>query len=130
MSISYSAYVVIGFELTVREAKVNQTKYNEDTGEPFKVDVHSHNEGVIDGVSVVDDRENVDCFCAGESFEGLDITASGYESGTKVLGVILAKCSEYEGDCKSFKAALPEAVVIFAKKHGVIPNLFLIQSCG
>ncbi len=130
MGISYSAYVVVGFELTVREVKANRTKYNEDTGKPFEVHVHSHNDGVIDGVIVSDDRENPGCFCAGEVFDGLKITESGYEGGTKVLGVILAECSEYTGDYKPFKAALPEAVDIFAKKHGVIPNLFLIQSCG
>ena len=130
MGISYSAYVVVGFELTVREAKVRRTKYHEDTGKPFEVDVHSHNDGVIDGVIVADDRENADRFYNGECLEGLEIYESGYESGTKVLGVSLAECSAYKGDCKRFKAALPESVDTFAKKHGVIPGLFLIQSCG
>lgn len=130
MSFSYSAYVVVGFQLDIRPVKAKRTKYHTDTGQPYECEVHSHNEGVVDGVVVGDDKDNLDAFCVGEGFDGLEITESGYEKGTKVLGITLAEAGEYKGDCKPFKAALPESVDAFAKKFGVTPGLYLIQSCG
>lgn len=130
MSISYSAYVVIGFQLDIQSVKVKRQKYNENTGEPYEVEEHSHEVAIVDGVTVGDDRDNPDCFVSGEGFEELEITESGYEAGTKVLGVRLAEVRGYKGECQPFKAALPEAVDAFSKKFGVTPGLFLIQSCG
>jgi hypothetical protein len=130
MSILYSAYVVCGFKLDILVVNTEQTKYNGDTGQPYKVKVPSHVLACVDGRPVIDSRDNPDTLCCGETFEGMEIIESGYECGTKVLGAVLACASEYKGDLHEVSVTVPDAVSQFAQRHGLTVKWFLIQSCG
>ncbi len=130
MGVDFTAEVVVGFKGEIVPIIAPKTKYNEDTGEPYEVNEQTHRTFVVDGVTVADDKENCDVFCCGEGFEGLTMYMSGYEEGTRVLGVRLAKADQYD-DCAVvlYGVGHPE-VVNFTVKYGVRPSVYLLLSCG
>ena len=131
MSISYSARVVCGFKLDVVTVFTEQTKYNEDTGEPYQVRVESHDVAYVDGKPVIDTIENPDVLCCGEEIDGMEIIESGYSGGVKILGDVLSRVGEYNDVCHIIDLTSNSAgVVAFSEKHGLTPKLFLVMSCG
>lgn len=129
MGISYSAYAVFGFKLNIEAVNKKKTKYNEDTGEPYQVEIPSYNVALVNGVRVADTKYDADSLYVGEKIEGLEIVQSGYEEGTKALGVIVAKVCDLD-DFVHIDTNMPPVVQAFADRYSLTPGLFLIQSCG
>ena len=135
MGTTYDASLICGFEIEIREATKKRTKYNEDTGEPYEVDVPSHQEIVIEGKVVADDKDqHPDTFYVGEDYQGLTLGSSldGYHHGRKWLGKVLARVDCYENEGLATWEALdwPEEVKEFATKHKLTPKLILSFSYG
>lgn len=132
MSISYDASLVCGFRFEVESVSESQTKYDENTGKPYSVDVPSHDIGKVEGVVVGSTKDNADAFCQGETIDGLEIGESGYERGQKWIGVKVARVGEYskDGDFVELALDVPPEVTAFADKHGLKPKWLLSMSCG
>jgi hypothetical protein len=130
MSISYSADLVCGFKVEVRKERTAQKKFNENTGEPYEVMVPSHDVALVGAVEVATTKGNPDAFCNGEEVDGLEFGESGYESGTKWLGKVVAEVDDYKDDFKEFVPDVPAEVQAFAEKRGLTPKWFLSLSCG
>jgi len=126
----YSSSVVCGFEFTIEPVTQKKTKYNQDTGEPYEAEEHSHDCIVIGGKRICENLDNPDAFCCGEKIEGLTISRSGYDHGTMVLGVKLSEVSDGD-DHKTFPwSILPEEVEAFADKYNVVPGFHHLMRCG
>lgn len=124
MGLTVVARVVVGFELTLDTVQIEKTKYDEDTGTPYKVMVDSHLAAMCEGKQVADSKENPDAFCAGESIEGLEIFDCGYYGEYKNkcwLGRVMEEI-KYEPGAKDFKSYVPGEVSAFAIKHGLTPK--------
>ena len=91
MSISYNARVVYGFKLNIKEIANEVTKYNVDTGEPYLTKGDSYEIATVESTEdekiVMSTKENPDVLYDGDEFEGMEIFESGYEEGTKILGI-------------------------------------------
>ncbi len=130
MGISYTAQVVVGFELTFRKVTTKRKKYNQDSGEPYETTEFSHEVAIAAGAEIASSEHDADMFCTGEKIEGLEIFESGYESGTKVLGEQRAIVGDCGADHAIFALAQSVALQSFANKHGVKATTHLMLSCG
>lgn len=129
MSISYNATVVYGFEMDIITVRKKKTKYDENTGKPYTVMVDSHEIVEVQGVQVSSAKDNQDQVYVGGHIGGLGILESGYEEGTKVLGIALARTIDGDDFCE-FEAKKHPKIEAFAKKFNVKPKLYLLLSCG
>jgi hypothetical protein len=131
MGVDYTAQVVVGFELTFGKITKTRKKYNEDTGASYEIEEFSHIVASVDDIDVASNEDNPGAFCEGEKIEDLEIFKSGYQSGTKVLGILVATADDYEGDHAAFPLDLTSAACQpFADKYGVTPQGHLLLRCS
>jgi hypothetical protein len=130
MGISYSTHAVWGFKLDIKFVSKKKTKYHEDTGAPYQVDVPSHLEAMVEGIPVaVGEESSGPYFYSGDKICGLTIFESGDGEGDKFLGIVAGKVNE-DGNVDTISVDIPSKVQSFAQKYQLTPKLFLIQSCG
>jgi hypothetical protein len=116
--------------LDIKTVNEEQTKYNENTGKPYKVKVPSHDVALVNGIVVLNEKDKPGATDVGAVTDGLEVVESGFENGVRILGAILALAGEYRSDWSRFDAIVPTQVKTFAKKHGLTPKFYLVQSCG
>ena len=132
MGVSYSAQVVCGFDFEMAKFVKSVTKYNEDTGEPYKVDQCSHYMAKAgpEGEVVVEDNVDDPSYWEETEHEGMKVHSSGYcGEGVKIFGVEVVRVGEY-GDYEGLDTEIPEEVEAFAEKHSIEPSFHLLMSCG
>ena len=134
MSIYYSAYLLYGYKVDIKEHYENITKYNEDTGKPYSKRVYVYDDMLIDNIFICNNKHNEDMFCCGETIEGLEIIYSGYggnDNNDYYLGSIIEKVDD---DCvaktidKSNK--MNNTLELFSIKYNICPDYYLIIRCG
>lgn len=130
MSINYSAQLVKGFRLEIHELTKGITRYREETGEPYMAIMTAGYEARVGG-QVIAQSEESDDFCTGESVEGFEIMESGYDEGTKYIGVVLGRVGEYSSDFEKItEAEHSDILEAFIKKFNVKPELYLALHAG
>ena len=131
MSISYSSEVVCGFFVDIISKTESKQKFNEDTGEPYQVDIPSYEVAMVNGIEIGSTENNPDAFCNGEKLDGLEFGSSGYDNyGKKWFGKVVASASERVGDLNIFEVSIPNEVQLFVDNYGLNPTWFVSLSCG
>ena len=126
MGISYRADVVCGFAMEVKAVTKEVTKYDENTGQPYTVNVPSHDEVVIAGNVIAENMEIYE----GEKYLGLEIFQDGYEGGDLYLGSKVAEAVSDDRWSSIVNTDIPDLVTAFAKEHDVEARIFLVMSAG
>jgi hypothetical protein len=132
MGMTVIARVVVGFELESQAVIGEKTKYNEDTGKPYAVQIETHRVGVCEGKIVTSTAGNPDALCEGEKIEGLTIYKAGHYGDIehrRWLGEVVAQV-KYEPGAVNFEYRVPESVNAFAAKHLIEPKQTLILYMG
>jgi hypothetical protein len=123
MSLKYSAQVICGFKIDKKEITALETRYNNLTGKPYKIEVKSVK-------FFIGDTEIKD-FYEDEKFYGLDIISSGIiRSGDGYscdlfLGKVVATAGEYFSLYDKFSIDIPIEVYLSEEKFGISPSFFL-----
>ena len=131
MSVSAYAKVVSGFPVYVKELKKEVTKYNEDTGESYKVKVPSCEVVVVNEKIELTETESEEYISEMGKFYLHGRDRENDEIGC-VLGVAVAETSNimYGSTQVEVDVDVPKVVMEFAKKHNLKPGLFLVGECS
>jgi len=134
MSVSAYASVVYGFEAKIKTKKQKVTKYDPDTGAPYKKEIEGQEYLVINGDIELTPKESSDMIDLDESANHLCTHGRDWNSGCEdncILGVEIVEVGDlmYGNDTQEINMAVPKKVKKvdeFAEKYGVRPKLFLI----
>jgi len=127
MSTTWRAKVICGFRMTVKNVEQEITKYNEDTGIPYKKKVVTHRAAYVKNVLVADSSQEPDFFDMDKPIEGMNHESfHSYNSDERWLGKEIANVDQYE-DFVNLDARfqVPEEVQTFSQKTGIKPEWML-----
>ena len=122
---SYNCYarIIYGFKTEIEQLKKSVTKYNEEDGQPYQIEVDDYSKMMIEGKEVATDKSNPDCFCEGEEIEGLELTKIDPQS---FIG-ITRHLDDHEFDEVT---EIPRMVKDFAKEHGFTASVYFVCKGG
>ena len=130
MGVNYSASVVVGFKVSLKDLTEEVKKFDENTGEP-KTATKTIGNRVMSGDIILSDRPSVGRYhYQGDRVRGLELFGDGYDEVNQyVLGVEVAKTRDGHG-VESFSNEIPDAVNAISIYHALPVEFVLVMSCG
>ena len=134
MSVSYIVHIVCGFQVNVVESTKMIKKYHEDSGEPYSLEVFSHNEGFINNKKIFRANDKYQ-FSGGSEYEGLEIIGGYYEDNEILIAkkIVSIDLNYSEGSPKPFlNNVIPVEIIRFVDKFNidVAPQFYLAADVG